>query len=112
MNQSNPPAADGSPWLDRLRALRNLPHVLRILWESGPGVVTWGIALRIVVATLPFGIAKVAQYIINDIAQVLPRQPLPAGFWLLVSTEVVLNIFAGLITRGIDYSDSLLSNRY
>ncbi|MBV8674268.1 MAG: ABC transporter ATP-binding protein, partial [Acidobacteriaceae bacterium] len=71
MKESNAPANEGSPWLDRLRALRNLPHVLRILWDSGPGVVSWGLALRVLVAVLPFGIAKVAQYIINDIAQVL-----------------------------------------
>ena len=112
MNDSKVPASEGSPWLDRLRALRNLPHVLRILWESGPAVVSWGIGLRVIVAVLPFGIAKVAQYIINDIAGVLHGQKLPSSFWILVGTEVALNVLAGLITRGIDYSDSLLSNRY
>ena len=112
MKESNAPANEGSPWLDRLRALRNLPHVLRILWDSGPGVVSWGLALRVLVAVLPFGIAKVAQYIINDIAQVLRGQPLSPRFWILVGTEVVLNVLVGLITRAIDYSDSLLSNRY
>ena len=112
MKESNSPAKGGSPWLDRLKALRNLPHVLRILWESGPGVVSWGIALRVIVAVLPFGIAKVAQYIINDIAAVLRGQPLSSRFWIFVGTEVVLNVLAGLITRAIDYSDSLLSNRY
>ena len=112
MNELNSPKNDGSPWLDRLRALRNLPHVLRILWESGPGVVSWGIVLRVIVAVLPFAIAKVAQYIINDIATVLRGQPLASRFWMLVGSEVVLNVLVGLIMRGIDYSDSLLSNRY
>ncbi len=101
-----------SPWRDRLRALRNMPSVLRILWESGRIVVSWGIGLRIAVAVLPFAIAKVAQYIINDIAGVLRGAALPSNFWVLVATEVVLNVFAGLITRAIDYSDSLLANRY
>ncbi len=101
-----------SPWRDRLRALRNMPPVLRILWESGRAVVSWGIALRIVVAVLPFGVAKVAQYIITDIAAVLRHNPLPANFWKLVATEIALNVLLGLITRAIDYSDSLLSNRY
>jgi len=112
MNESKNHSNAESPWLDRLRALRNMPHVLRILWESGPAVVSWGIALRFIVAVLPFGIAKVAQYIINGIAQVLRGQPLPSSFWILVSTEVVLNVLVGVITRAIDYSDSLLSNRY
>jgi ATP-binding cassette subfamily B protein len=101
-----------SPWRDRLRALKNMPAVLRILWESGRAVVSWGLILRVIVATLPFGIAKVAQYIITDIAGVLRGNALPQNFWHLVIAEVVLNVCLGLITRAIDYSDSLLANRY
>jgi ATP-binding cassette subfamily B protein len=101
-----------SPWRDRLRALRNMPPVLRILWESGRTVVSWGLALRVVVAVLPFAVAKVAQYIINGIAGVLRGAALPSNFWELVAAEVALNVLLGLITRGIDYSDSLLANRY
>ncbi len=33
-------------------------------------------------------------------------------FWKLVAAEVVLNVFLGLVTRAIDYSDSLLANSY
>jgi ATP-binding cassette subfamily B protein len=101
-----------SPWRERLSALRNMPPVLRILWESGRAVVSWGIALRVVVAVLPFGVAKVAQYIITDIAGALRGAPLPPNFWKIVATEIALNVLLGLITRAIDYSDSLLSNRY
>jgi ATP-binding cassette, subfamily B, bacterial len=101
-----------SPWRDRLRALRNMPPVLRILWESGRTVVSWGLVLRLIVAVLPFAVAKVAQYIINGIAGVLRGAALPSNFWELVATEVALNVFLGLVTRGIDYSDSLLANRY
>ena len=101
-----------SPWRERLRALRNMPPVLLILWESGPSVVTWGIILRILVAISPFAIAKVAQYIIQDIANVLRHQPLDSRFWKLVAAEVILNVLLGLLTRAIDYSDSLLANRY
>src|ERR1700727_2802441 len=86
--------------------------VLHILWESGRAVVSWGLALRLIVAVLPFGVAKAAQYIINDIAGVLRGTTLPSNFWLLVSTEVALNVLLGLITRAIHYSDSLLANRY
>ena len=112
MNDSKVHAKAESPWLDRLRALRNMPPVLRILWESGPSVVSWGVGLRVIVAVLPFAVAKVAQYIVTDIAGVLRGQPLAPRFWTLVATEVALNVFLGLVTRAIDYSDSLLSNRY
>ena len=101
-----------SPWRERLHALRNMPPVLRILWASGPATVAWGIALRLVVATLPFVLAKIAQYIINGIADVLRGRPLSPMFWKLVAAEVGLNVFLGLVTRAIDYSDSLLANSY
>ena len=112
MNDAKTTVTDESPWRERLRALRNMPPVLHILWESGPGVVTWGIVLRLFVATLPFAVAKVAQYIIQDIADVLRGQPLAHTFWTLVASEVGLNVLLGLLTRAIDYSDSLLANRY
>jgi ATP-binding cassette subfamily B protein len=101
-----------SPWRERLSALRNMPPVLHILWESGPAVVTWGLLLRLVVAVLPIAIAKVAAFIIKDIADVLRGQHLAHDFWSLVIAEVSLNVFLGLLTRGVDYSDSLLANRY
>jgi ATP-binding cassette subfamily B protein len=100
------------PWRDRLSALKNVPSVLLILWESSKAAVSWGIVLRLIVACLPFGIAKVAQYIINGIATVLRGQPLPAHFWQLVAAEVVLNVSIGLVMRAVDYSDSLLANSY
>ena len=89
-----------------------MPPVLLILWESGPSVVVGGLVLRVLVAVMPFAIAKVAQYIITDIAAVLRGSPLATNFWTLVASEVALNVCFGLLTRAIDYSDSLLANRY
>ena len=112
MNDPKNPEKSASPWLERLRALRNVPPVLAILWESGPSVVTWGLVLRVFVALLPFAMAKVAQYIINDIANVLRGHSLAENFWWLVGTEVALNVALGLLMRGVDYTDQLLANRY
>ncbi|MEO6816969.1 MAG: ABC transporter ATP-binding protein [Edaphobacter sp.] len=101
-----------SPWRDRLTALRNLPPVLRILWDSGPAVVSWGLILRVIVAALPIVIAKVAALILMDITNVLRSRPLAHDFWILVGTEIGLNVAFGLLVHAIDYSDSLLANRY
>src|SRR5215469_4816812 len=103
---------DSSAWGDRLRALRNLPPLLRILWDSGPSVVTWGIVLRLVVATLPLGIASVAAWIINGIQGHMMGQPLRPNFWWMVALELALAVTMAAILRIIDYLDSLLSDRY
>jgi ATP-binding cassette, subfamily B, bacterial len=101
-----------NPWLDRLSALKNVWPVLRILWDSSRSAVTWGIVLRITAASMPFLVAKVAQYIINGIAAVIRGRPLSPHFWQLVAAEVALNVMLGVLLRAIDYFDSLLANSY
>ena len=54
------PQSSRNAWRERVQALKNVPPVLGILWESGPAVVTWGIVLRVFVAALPSAIAYVA----------------------------------------------------
>jgi ATP-binding cassette subfamily B protein len=99
-------------WGDRIRALRNVPPVLRILWDSGPAVVTWGLILRVIVAAMPWSIGWVAHLIINGVDLALHHQPLLPHYWWIVAAEVALaHIFAAL-TRAIDYTDSLLADRY
>ncbi len=100
------------PWTERLRALKNLPPVLGILWQSSKAAVSWGIGLRLIVATLPYGVAKVAALIVQNIVDHLRGAALSTHFWDLVIAEVVLNVLLGLLTRAIDYSDSLLANSY
>ncbi|HKR27857.1 MAG TPA: ABC transporter ATP-binding protein [Acidobacteriaceae bacterium] len=99
-------------WADRIHALRNVPHVLKILWESGPAVVTSGLVLRVIVAAMPWGIGWVAHLIINGVDQALHHQPLPPHYWWIVASEVALAITFAALTRAIDYTDSLLADRY
>src|ERR1700733_13774324 len=99
-------------WADRIRALKDVPPVLKILWESGPQVVAWGLILRVLVALTPWAIAKVAAWIINGVNRVLQHQGLPEHFWWLVAIEALIAVFTGLLMRMIDYFDSLLADRY
>jgi ATP-binding cassette subfamily B protein len=101
-----------SAWGDRVRALRNLPPLLRILWDSGPLVVTWGILLRIIVAFAPLGIAAVAAWIVNGVQGRIMGQDLRPYFWWMVVLEVVLAVTMAALLRVIDYLDSVLADRY
>jgi ATP-binding cassette subfamily B protein len=102
-----------SSWQERLSALRNVPPVLKIVWRSGPGVVTYGIAARIVAAVLPIGLTYIAKLIIDIVNNSLTRhEPVPMLLWWLVAAEFGAALASSLITRSIDYSDSLLANKY
>ncbi len=105
--------ARSSAWGERLRALKNIPPVLHFVWESGPSVVFWNIALRVVAAFLPVGIGIIAgPYIVNGINQIRFHHPLPGYFWWLVALEAVLAVLIGLLSRAVDYFDNLLADRY
>jgi ATP-binding cassette subfamily B protein len=106
------PQSSRNAWRERVQALKNVPPVLGILWQSGPAVVVWGLVLRILVAALPAAIAYVAAQIINGVQRVFSHQGLHPHFWWLVGLEAGLNVISGLLTRGVDYSDSLLADRY
>ncbi len=108
----NPQSSSHNAWGDRIRALRNVPAVLRIVWDSGRSVVTWGLVLRVVVPLLGLLIGIVAAKIITGVARALQHQPQFPHFWWLVASEVGLALLTGILSRCIDYTDQLLSDRY
>jgi ATP-binding cassette subfamily B protein len=82
------------------------------VWESGPAVVSWNIAIRVVVAFLPVGIGIIGRFIIDGVNRIRFHQPLPQNFWWLVGTEMGLAVLIGVLSRTVDYFDSLLADRY
>ena len=100
-------------WQERLRALSNVPPVLRIVWDSGPGVVAFGLIFRLVAALLPLAMLAVSRLIIDSIVAVVSgKHPLRPDFWWLVVIEFALAILAGVLGRVVDYCDALLADRY
>jgi ATP-binding cassette subfamily B protein len=102
----------GNAWSDRVRALKNVPAVLKFVWESGPTVVFWNLSIRILVAFLPVGIGIVGRYIIDGVNQIRLHKPLPVHFWWLVGAEMALAVIMGILSRAVDYFDNLLADRY
>src|SRR5579872_3119187 len=102
-----------SSWQERLSALRNVPPVLKIVWQSGPGVVTFGIIARIVAALLPIGLTYVAKLIIDIVNNSInTHRSVPERLWWLVAMEFTLAILIGIVGRMMDYADALLANKY
>ena len=102
-----------SGWRDRLSALRNVPAVLRFVWESGRAVVVLGLVARIIAALLPPAIFWVSKLIIDTIFRIITmHQAIAARLWWLVGAEFGLAVCAGLVGRLIDYLDTLLAGKY
>ena len=92
--------------------MRNVPVVLGLAWESGPGVVTAGVICRIAGALLPVMMLAVAKLILDAVQLRSTTGELRPDFWWLVALECVLAVFGGVIGRTGGFFDSLLSDRF
>ena len=102
-----------SAWQERMSALRNLPPVLKIVWDSGRAVVTLGVFFRVLVAIQPLAILYVSKLIIDGIVSIVSRhQPIPQRLWWLVAAEFALAVLGNVFTRVVDFTDQLLADKY
>ena len=100
-------------WGERLKALSNFRPLVRLVWEAAPKVVVAGIAVRVVTALLPVAMLWVTKYIIDSIVNYTKHTAaLPGYFWWLVVLEFGLACVGTILTRVIDYCDTVLADKY
>ncbi|HUQ91200.1 MAG TPA: ABC transporter ATP-binding protein [Bryobacteraceae bacterium] len=101
-----------SQWRLRLKAIRNLPPVLRIVWDSGRWIVVGCLAIRILIAIIPIAMLAVARVIIDGVSTVSRGNPVPERFWWWVVLECAIAFAGSLLGRAVGYLDSLLADRF
>ena len=101
-------------WRERVAALRNIPPVLRMVWEAAPGVIAAGLTCRILVALIPLAALAVTRVIVNDIVDFRAQGgTLPHNFWWLVALEFTLaGVLAGILIRMVNFFEIVLADRY
>lgn len=106
------PKSFWSAWHDRMHALSNVPPLLGIVWQAGPGVVSGGLFCRVVSAMIPLALLAVTKRILDCIQAKFNGHPVPDYFWYLVALEFGLAATAGVLGRFIGYFDTLLADRF
>ncbi len=100
-------------WATRVQSLRNIPPVLRIIWDSSPSVVAWGLVIRAITALSPLGLLAVARLIIDAVVAHISRgTALRRDFWWLVGLEFGLACLTSILNRIVDYCDTLLADKF
>ncbi len=100
---------------DSLKAYRNVPRFLRLVWETHRGMALGNVLLRIVQAAMPVAQLYVGKLIIDAVVTLVD---LPAGerdtgdLWTWVGLEFGLAIFSALLGRGITLLDALLGDLF
>src|SRR5919199_333765 len=99
-------------WQERIRALRNIPPLLRIVWNAGPRVVAGGMVCRLLAALIPISMLAVSKRILDAVQAHFAGRPLPDIFWYLVAGEFALAVLGSLIGRATGFFDALLADRF
>jgi ATP-binding cassette subfamily B protein len=110
------PGIEGQPkqdWRVRIKALTNIPPVLKMVWESAPTVVSSSLFCRFVAALVPLAMLAVTRFIIDAINGLTShKSPLPAAFWWFVALEFGLATLAMILGRVVDFCDAVLADKF
>src|SRR5580704_1596391 len=99
---SEPVSPQQAGWRERFAALRNVPPVLKLVWDAAPRVVACGLALRVASALIPLAVLEVSKRIIDlVVAAVKHPGPVPHQMWILLAIEFLLAALNNLLGRAI-----------
>jgi ATP-binding cassette subfamily B protein len=109
----DPPAS----WRQRLQALRHLPRLLRMVWETQPGYVVGILVLRVARAVIPLAVLWVGKLIVDEVVQAVGTAgaggPAP---WLrlgeLLALELGIALAGEALTRVSALLESLLGDLF
>ena len=106
------PTADHD-WRYRIKALTNIPPILKMVWESAPAIVSCSLFCRFVAALVPLAMLVVTRVIIDSINGLTGHHtPLQGAFWWLVALEFGLATLAMGMGRIVDFCDAVLADKF
>lgn len=107
-------SADAISFKERLKALSNIPRLLKMVWETNPYLTIATVVTRIILAALPVAILYVGKLFINEVVMLIHSSDKTlshAYLWKLVAIEFGLVITTNALNRVILLIDVLLGDR-
>ena len=98
-------------WRQRLQALRHLPRLLRLVWETEPRYVVGILALRVARALVPLAVLWVGKLIVDEVVRAVAVAgdggPAP---WARLGQLLVLELGIALLGEGLTRVSALLES--
>ncbi len=96
-----------------MRALKNVPPLLSIVWRTSPGLCIATLVLRAISALFPLATLWVSKLIIDLVVRAIQGDHSHSGeVWTLLILELLLAIASDTTGRFISLVDSLLGDRF
>ena len=84
-----------------------------MVWDTGPGLTTGTVVLRLVAAVIPVAQLWVGKLIIDQVVQSIRGRPVdPHRIWVLLAYEIALAVLSDLLSRAMNLCDSLLGDKF
>jgi ATP-binding cassette subfamily B protein len=103
---------DEAGWRERVAALRYVPPLVRLVWQTHRGYTAAMIALRIVRAFIPVASLWIGKLIIDAVIAMRESQPDLAYLWKLVAIEIAVVLIGEVLARVSALIESLLSDLF
>ncbi len=98
-------------WRERLAALRHLPRLLRLVWQTEPRYVVGILALRVARSLIPLGVLWVGKLIVDAVVQAIATAgaggPVP---WLRLGELLALELGIALVGEALSRVSALLES--
>ncbi len=98
-------------WRERLQALRHLPRLLRMVWETEPRYVVGILALRVARALIPLAVLWVGKLIVDEVVRAIgvagAGGPAP---WVRLGELLALELGIALVGEGLSRLSALLES--
>ncbi len=110
-----PPKASDTPqtWRERFQALRNVPPLLRMVWETSHALTLCTLLLRGIAALFPLATLWVSKLIIDLVVRAIRHQPFDRSLiWKLLILELLLAVGSDTLGRFVSLVDSLLGDSF
>ncbi len=105
--------AAGTPtWRARLEALRYVPMLVRLVWETDRALASLMVALRLVQSGIPVAMLWVGKLIIDTVIALRTEPRDYAPLWTLVAIEIGLVVASELLSRTSSLVEGLLGDLF
>src|SRR5918997_1474065 len=111
------PAAPDRSWRERLQALKHLPKLLLMVWDTNPGYVVGILLLRIARSLVPLAVLWVGKLIVDEVVHAIgfyeePRAVACARLAQLLALELGIALLGEGLTRVSALLESLLGDLF
>src|SRR5215207_718736 len=105
------PAAPDRSWRERLQALRHLPKLLRMVWDTNPSYVVGILLLRIARSVVPLAVLWIGKLIVDEVVHSINvAQSGGVVSWSRLVLLVGIELAIALVGEGLSRVSALLES--